>query len=326
MEVEFRGMRYPMTDLGEGVWEVTTEPKVEQGFNFYSLVIDGVKVNDPSSTLFRGSSSMLSGIEVPEDDGEFYEEKDVPRGETRVQRYWSEFEQEWRTCLVYTPAEYELKPDKKYPVVYIHHGGGEDEWGWTTMARMDIIMDNLIAARKAVPMIIVSPNSNLVNNGRMGPGGYSMEGMKPYREELFNNIIPFIEKNYRVIPDAEHRAMCGLSMGGGQTFYIGLNAPEMFSWIGVFSTGVFGGIREAKPLDLEQEIPGIYSDTRQFNANHKKFFITCGEQDPRIEPTKAIVAEMKEKGVDVQFASYPGDHEWRVWRKSLRDFAKMLFK
>lgn len=323
MAISIRGKVYPMTKLEDGFWETTSEALVP-GLHLYNLIIDGVSMIDPCSTTLNGSRSIVSGVEIPEFGVDFYLERDVPHGETRIERYWSEFEQAWRICQVYTPAEYELNPDKKYPVIYIQHGGGEDERGWPEMGLMDNILDNLIAEGKAVPMIAVSPNSNLVNNP--GRGGYNMEGMKPYKEELLNNIIPHIEKTYRVISDREHRAMCGLSMGGGQSFYIGLSSPEVFANIGVFSTGLFGGIQEAASLDLEKEAPGIFSDTEQFNKNRDVFFITCGNEDPRIEPTKKAVAQMKDNGVDVEFNSYPGAHEWQVWRYSLYEFAQKLFK
>ena len=133
-------------------------------------------------------------------------------------------------------------------------------------------------------------------------------------------------RRYRVKKDRKHRAMCGLSMGGGQSFYIGLRDPEVFSNVGVFSTGMFGGISGAANFDLEKEVPGMLTDTKTFNKQFDVFFITCGEQDPRIEYNKNIVKKMQDGGVEVKFNSYPGDHEWQVWRKSLHEFAQYLFK
>ena len=168
-------------------------------------------------------------------------------------------------------------------------------------------MDNLIAAGKARPMVVVSSNSNVRSrNGGFG-GGYSWEGMQTFRKELLENIIPFVEKNYKVRKDPKGRAMCGLSMGGGQSFYIGLRDPDVFANVGVFSTGMFGGIRGASNFDLEKEVPGILSDTHTFNKQFDVFFMTCGEQDPRIEYTRSIVKTMHDKSVEVRFKSYPGD-------------------
>ena len=325
MEIIIREKKYEMTQIGNGEWEVTTDPLVP-GLHLYNLIVDGVSMLDPNSRTYRGSRSMLSGIDIPEEGVDFYLPKDVPHGETRLERYWSEYEKAWRMCCVYTPAEYEQNPDKHYPVVYIQHGGGEDHMGWPEMGLMDNILDNLIAEGKAVPMIVVSPNSNLVTNGRVTPGGYNMEGMRPYMEELFNNIMPHIAKTYRILEGPKNTAMCGLSMGGGQTFYIGLNNPDKFANIGVFSTGLFGGINEAQDLDLENEVPGIYSQSKAFNKQHKVFFMTCGQQDPRIIPTEKTVQLMRDKGVKVEFNSYPGAHEWQVWRYSLYEFAQKIFK
>ena len=231
----------------------------------------------------------------------------------------------WRPLMVYTPAGYnESKQD--YPVVYIQHGGGEDHRGWMEQGRTAQIMDNLIAAGKAVPMIVVSANSNVQSrNGGMGRG-YNWQGMQTFRSELIDNVIPFVEKTYRVKKDRKSRAMCGLSMGGGQSFYIGLRDPEVFANVGVFSTGMFGGISGASNFDLEAEVPGMLTDTKTFNNQFDVFFLSCGEQDPRIEYTRNIVKKMRDGGVDVRFNSYPGDHEWQVWRKSLHEFAQYLFK
>jgi enterochelin esterase family protein len=162
-------------------------------------------------------------------------------------------------------------------------------------------------------------------NGGFG-GGYSWQGMQAFRSELIENVIPFVEKTYRVKKDRKSRAMCGLSMGGGQSFYIGLRDPEVFANVGVFSTGMFGGIQGASNFDLEKEVPGILTDTRTFNSQFDVFFMSCGEQDPRIDYTRNIVKKMQDGGVCVRFNSYPGDHEWQVWRKSLHEFAQYLFK
>ena len=254
-----------------------------------------------------------------------FDVQDVPHGEVRIVYYYSKVDESWRPLMVYTPAGYN-ESKQYYPVVYIQHGGGEDHRGWMEQGRAAQIMDNLIAAGKAVPMIVVSSNSNVHSrNGGMG-GGYSWQGMQTFRSELIENVIPFVEKTYRVKMDRKNRAMCGLSMGGGQSFYIGLRDPEVFANVGVFSTGMFGGIQGASSFDLEKEVPGMLTDTKTFNSLFDIFFLSCGEQDPRIEYTRSIVKKMRDGGVKVRFNSYPGDHEWQVWRKSLHEFAQYLFK
>ncbi|MBQ1693812.1 MAG: esterase, partial [Bacteroidales bacterium] len=168
------GKQYPMTKNADGIWEVTSEPQVP-GFHYYSLIVDGVKVADPSSQLFYGTGMMCSAIEIPEVGVDFYLPQDVPHGEIRMQRYWSDLTQSWRTCYVYVPAEYDQNPSKRYPVLYIYHGGGEDETGWAIQGRADIILDNLIAKKEAVPMLIVMDRGEaLVPNARMADGPRSM--------------------------------------------------------------------------------------------------------------------------------------------------------
>ena len=295
------------------------------GFHYYSLIIDGVSVADPASQTFYGCSRWSSAIEIPENGMEDFEVQNVKHGQVRTVYYFSKVEQAWRPLMVYTPAGYD-EGKENYPVVYIQHGGGEDHRGWMEQGRTAQIMDNLIAQEKAVPMIVVSANSNVhAVNGGFG-GGYSWQGMQTFRSELLESVIPFVEKTFRVKKERKSRAMCGLSMGGGQSFYIGLRAPEVFANVGVFSTGMFGGISGASNFDLEKEVPGMLTDTKTFNKQFDVFFISCGEQDPRIEYTRNIVKTMRDSGVEVKFNSYPGDHEWQVWRKSLHEFAQYLFK
>ena len=324
VQIDLCGTKYDMKKGDGGMWTVTTKPLVP-GFHYYFLIVDGVSVADPASQTFYGCSRWSSAIEIPENGMDDFEVQDVPHGEVRTVHYYSKVDEAWRPLMVYTPAGYN-ESRQAYPVVYIQHGGGEDHRGWMEQGRTAQIMDNLIAAGKAVPMIVVSSNSNVRSrNGGMG-GGYNWQGMQTFRSELLDNIIPFVEKNYRVKKDRKSRAMCGLSMGGGQSFYIGLRSPEVFANVGVFSTGMFGGIRGASNFDLEKEVPGILTDTKTLNKQLDVFFMTCGEQDPRIDYTLNIVKKMREGGVEVRFNSYPGDHEWQVWRKSFHEFAQYLFK
>ena len=324
VQIDLGGTKYDMKKSASGAWTLTTKPQVP-GFHYYSLIIDGVSVSDPASQTFYGCSRWSSAIEVKETGMADFEIQQVPHGEVRTVHYYSKVEETWRPLLIYTPAGYD-EGKQSYPVVYIQHGGGEDHRGWMEQGRTAQIMDNLIAAGKAVPMIVVSANSNVRSrNGGMG-GGYSWQGMQTFRSELIDNVIPFVEKNFRVKKDRKNRAMCGLSMGGGQSFYIGLRDPDVFANVGVFSTGMFGGISGASNFDLEAEVPGMLTDTKTFNNQFDVFFISCGEQDPRIEYTRSIVKKMRDSGVNVRFSSYLGDHEWQVWRKSLHEFVQYLFK
>ena len=312
----------------KGTWVVTTDP-LEPGFHYYSLVIDGMRVSDPASETFYGTGRMSSAIDIPEPGVDFYAIKDVPHGDLRHKNYFSKTTGTWRSLYIYTPPGYDNSDTEQYPVLYIMHGGGEDERGWTVQGKTDIILDNLIAEGKAKPMLVVIPNGNVSKPG-MAAGGYNDEAMAVFGEELIENIIPFIEKNYRVKPGSENRAISGLSMGGGQAFYTGLMNPDVFGSVGVFSTGLFGGI--ARPgagsasFDAESTIPGILTNPASFNKKLRLFYISVGEQDPRIEPTKKMVATFRDKGLNVGFSSFPGGHEWQVWRKSLHDFAQKIFK
>ncbi len=318
--------RYEMSKIESGGWTVVTEP-VEPGFHYYSLVIDGAVVADPASESFYGMGRMASGIDIPEKGLSFYDVKDVPHGDIRNRVYFSKTTQTWRRVNIYTPPGYDKSGKELYPVLYIQHGGGEDERGWAVQGKTDLILDNLIAEGKAKRMIVVIPNGNVSKPG-VRAGGYNDEAMAVFREELFENVIPFIESNYRVKPGADNRAIAGLSMGGGQAFYTGLRNTDMFANVGVFSTGLFGGIGRqpgSAEFDPESVIPGILSTSRAFNKKLKVFYISVGEQDPRIEPTRKLIETFRSKGLNVEFNSFPGGHEWQVWRKSLHDFAQKIF-
>ena len=317
-----------LTRQDNGVWTYTTPTPLTPELYSYSMNIDGVRVVDPAYSYVNRDVSTLSSIFIisnkNDDKGHYYSVNNVPHGNVSKVWFYSPTLGTNRRMTVYTPAGYDK--GKRYPVLYLLHGHGGDENAWSDLGRTVQIMDNLIAEGKAVPMIVVSSNSNVQNrNGGFG-GGYSWQGMQTFRSEMIDNIIPFVEKNYRVKKDRKNRAMCGLSMGGGQSFYIGLRDPEVFANVGVFSTGMFGGIQGASNFDLEKEVPGMLTDTKTFNKQFDVFFVSCGEQDPRISYTRDIVKKMRDGGVEVKFNSYPGDHEWQVWRKSLHEFVQYLFK
>jgi len=317
------GRLYDMTRDEQGQWTVKTAPQVP-GFHYYSLVIDGVKVADPASESFFGTSRMSSAIEIPEKGADFYEVKEVPHGALSSKYYYSNVSKGWRRLFVYTPPGYDANAKERYPVVYIQHGGGEDERGWAEQGKTDIILDNLIAEGKAKPMIVVISNGNISTGG--STGGYSSAGMAAFKQEITLNVVPFIDKTFRTVAKPANRALCGLSMGGGQSFYAGLESLDTFASIGVFSSGIFGGISSSATFDAEKEVPGLLSNAAAFNKKLALFFISVGEQDPRFAYTKKAVKTFQESGLNVAFASFPGDHEWQVWRKSLHDFAQRVFR
>jgi len=309
---------YEMEKDENGIWSVTTGP-LDPGFHYYSYIIDGVSVSDPASKAYFGYNRYMSGIEVPEKGLDFYDFKNVPHGEIRSISYYSDNLNSWRSLNIYVPFEY-ARNDKSYPVLYLQHGGGENEESWVVQGKVASIMDNLIAEGKVKEMLVV------MSDGRLPNTAYSQIGMDNFKIELIDHIIPFIEEIYRVVPSAEYRALAGLSMGGGQAFYVGLGNPDVFSSVGIFSSGIFGGIPTISSFNAENEIPGIYSDTENFNSSFELIYISCGETDQRIEATRKIIDEFREKGVQVTFSHFSGDHEWQVWRKSLHDFAQRIFK
>ncbi len=305
----------------DGTWMAHTKPLVP-GFHYYWFTLGGMDLSDPASKSYFGCGRMTSAIDIPEAGCHIYDIKEVPHGRVSIVTYYSKVRKAHATMYVYTPPSYAVGT-KRYPVLYLQHGGGEDESGWTLQGKTNYILDNLIAEGKAKEMIVVMSNGNITVPGT--GFGYSIQGMKGFEEELTEVIIPFVDKSFRTIPDKAHRALSGLSMGGGQSFFVGLQHTDLFSYIGVFSTGVFGGIRETKAFDAEASMPGLISQHDKYNKALKVFYISVGTDDPRLSSTRKAVSAMREAGLAITFNTFPGDHEWQVWRKSLHDFAQKLF-
>jgi enterochelin esterase-like enzyme len=289
-------------------------------------------VADPASDSFFGVSKMSSGIEIPEKGVDFYTVQDVPHGQVSSKWYFSKTTNAWRKFYIYLPPGYENNLDKKYPVLYLQHGGGEDETGWVKQGRVDIIMDNLIASGKAKPMLIVMENSNAVKpgeTGRSGMGGGTpgsnqwMSGPMTFKEVMINDLIPFIDKTFRTIPDRDHRAMAGLSMGGFLTVNTVFEYPAYFSFLGAFS----GGMRIAPEDDIKALYNGTLSDANVFNNKFNVFFQSIGTAEgpwPRVKQTNEI---LNKNGIkNVYYESEGTAHEWLTWRRSLNAFAPLLFK
>ncbi len=306
----------------DGTWMAHTKP-LAPGFHYYWLNVDGMDISDPNAVPYYGCGRWTSGIEVPDKDFDaLFTHEDAPKGQVHKVYYESSVRNAQKTLWVYTPAGYE-QGKKKYPVLYLQHGGGEDESGWVRQGLTNQILDELIAAGEAKEMIVVMANGTFNIPG--APFGYSIEGMKPFESEMINDIIPTVEKNFRVVKDRKGRAMAGLSMGGGQTFFVGLQHTELFSALGIFSTGVFGGIRETKAFDAEKAMPGLISNAHKYNRDLQTLYISVGTDDPRLTPTTKAVEDMKAKGLNIVFETFPGDHEWQAWRKSLYSFVQKIF-
>jgi enterochelin esterase-like enzyme len=314
----------------EGFWTVTTPPIVE-GFHYYFIYVDGVEMPDPGAQTFFGTARWISGIEIPSPVAEdaFYEIKDVPHGDVRSVLYFSKVIGKWRRCVVYTPPDYSTQTQKKYPILYIMPGYGEDESGWFTQGKGNVILDNLIAEKKAVPMVIVTEDqftalkpgeAPLVLGGRRPGGGRPSFGTygQTFTEVLFNDLIPFMESHYRILPGRENRAMAGLSMGGMQTFITTLPHLDKFAYIGGFSPGV--------PQNLFDE--GPLKDAAGFNKQVKLLWLGTGTVEKAGNPNIYVLHQALDKaGVkNTYYESNGTAHEWLTWRRDLNQFAPLLFK
>ena len=309
--------KYDMVKNSEGLWEVTTDSLTE-GFHYYSLLVDGLAIADPSSETFYGMGRMASGIEVPFKGDDYYALKDVPHGEISIKYYYSTVFNGWRRFYIYKPAGYDVNITEKYPVLYILHGGGEDERGWATQGKTDLILDNLIAANKAKPMLIVMPDGNV------NVQGFGENTLRMFEKELKLCIIPFVEKNYRAETSSGNRALAGLSMGGIQTLYVGMNNTDLFSYLGVFSSGWI--------LPLQSDLADKQNDFMKKNLdkiknNLKLLWIGIGgKEDIAYNNCQSMISKFKEMNLTYTYNDYPGGHTWPVWRNNLYNFAQLLFK
>ncbi len=312
------GKKYDLAKDTAGFWTGTTEP-ISRGFHYYSLIIDGLAVADPASETFYGMGRMASGIEIPDKDSEYYELKAVPHGDIRIKKYYSQAANDWREMYVYTPPGYD-QSELNYPVLYLLHGGGEDHRGWATQGRADLILDNLIAADKAVPMIIVMINGNV---GYQGIRGFGENALKAFENELKTAAIPFVEENFRVKTDAANRALAGLSMGGLQTLYAGVRNTDMFAHLGVFSSGWWSN----QPELSDPQYAYMAENAAVINKNLENFWISMGgEEDIAYANNKIMMGKFDERGIKYVYSEYAGGHSWPVWRHDLFGFAQLLFK
>ncbi|WP_374165031.1 alpha/beta hydrolase-fold protein [Arcticibacter sp. MXS-1] len=310
------GRPYDMVKDEEGVWKVTTD-SIGEGFHYYSLMIDGVALADPASETFYGMGRMASGIEIPFSGGDYYAEKDVPHGELRMKRYYSRQLNSWRRFFVYTPPGYDNNQQQKYPVLYLFHGGGEDERGWAMQGKADLILDNLIASGKAKPMLIV------MADGNVGAGAFGEQSLRAFENELKTALIPFVESNYRAETSAAGRALAGLSMGGLQTLYAGIKNSSMFSSLGVFSSGWFAGRDELSG----PQYSFIKDNAPAINSHLKSLWISMGgKEDIAYTNCKTMLSKFDELGLKYTYSEYPGGHTWPVWRNNLYNFAQVLFR
>ena len=317
VKLDIGGVKYPMKRDADGLWTGDSAPQ-DEGFHYYQFEVDGASVPDPGSLYYYGASRWGSGIEVPAHDGDFYALKDVPHGDVREVYYWSETNKQMRHCYIYTPPGYDKDKKKRYPVLYLQHGSGESEHGWTQQGKAGLIMDNLIAEGKAEEFIIVMDNGTWARPQGMQRGaGRPSNWADGFMNTLINDIIPMVDSRYRTKADRKYRAMAGLSMGGMQTKAITMKNPKVFSALGMFSGGVITAEEAAQ--------------TEGFKDAYDLVFISYGSHElknPRWgQNQEATTVELKASGMNAHFYVSPETaHEWQSWRRSLYQFAQLLFK
>ncbi len=292
--------------MADSTWMGTTEGPMDEGFHYYHLTIDGGVFNDPGTLNFYGSTRWESGIEIPAHDQDFYALKNVPHGFVQQVLFPSPSTNTSRRAFVYTPPDYGKDANKRYPVLYLQHGWGEDETAWSNQGRANLIMDNLIAEGKIKPFIIVM-TYGMTNEIKFGSGLRNFD-IKPFQTVLVDELIPYIDAQFNTIADQAHRAMAGLSMGGMETKMITLNRPEVFSHFALLSGGVYA------PEDIKNK-PEV-----------KLIFLSCGSKEFPDGIKKSVTA-LKDAGFNaVSYISENTAHEFLTWRRSLYQLAPLLFK
>jgi len=332
------GPKVDMEKQADGFWTVTTTPLVP-GLHYYVINIDGADASDPGSKAFFGGSRYTSAVEVPEAGSTYYSIQNVPHGQVREVWYESKVTGSWRHAMVYLPPEYEAQAKKRYPVLYLQHGGGEDETGWIRQGHANAILDNLIATGEAKPMVVVMAYGYARRAGAPAPdlsgptmgtpqGAQARDEMaKTFEDDVTQALIPFIDTSFRTLADRDHRAMAGLSMGGFQTFQITTRHLDLFSHIGGFS-GI-GGMLEDREIDLKTDFNGVFADPAAFAKKVHLVYFGVGTAEPERFRTRiqGLHAALTEAGVAHVYWESPGtDHEWQTWRRNLKDFMPRLFR
>jgi enterochelin esterase family protein len=359
--LDLAGIKYPLTKGDDGAWVGVSNPQ-DEGFHYYQIIVDGAQVPDPGSLFFYGASRWGSGIEIPAKDEDFYALKSVPHGQLREILFPSKTSPTPIRAYVYTPPDYDKNPSKRYPVLYLQHGAGEDETGWGNQGHAGLTMDNLIAEGKAKPLIIVMANGGGIGGpgggpgrapaivlggaapsgpppaaspsagpgapapapgaapgapgarGPAGPGGPGGRGFNfsAFEHLLLDELIPYVDANFRTIADQPHRAMAGLSMGGMQTRTITMAHLDKFAYIGIFSGGSIA------PADI--------ANLASFKKTEKLVFVSYGGRENGAAG-KTNVEALKQAGINsVYYESPQTAHEWESWRRSLNQFAPLLFQ
>ena len=323
----------PLQKDDRGVWSVTTDP-LRPDFYGYNFTVDGVRVTDPKNPMIKlGIATNESTFFVPGEEAAFEDNRLVPHGEIRQVWYQSSTLDMQRRMHIYTPPGYD-NGKERYPVFYLLHGGGDEDSGWSSIGRAGFIMDNLLAAKKAKAMIVVMPNGSLHRPANMPaatPGATQSPEViaanaalqERFTSELLKDVVPFVEKNYRVLAGREHRAIAGLSMGGGQTLRTVMSNPDKFAYVGVWSSGV----REEARADFEKRNAAFLESSDKVNKLVKVFSISVGDHDPLASVgAKNLTELLNQRGIKNEFHMSSGGHTWINWRQYLNQYAQVLFR
>ena len=329
VQVSIVNVPFDMVKGNDGVWTYTSEPQ-DKGYHNYWMIVDGVIVIDPATNAFMGYGHMCNGFEIPDPDGSFYQIKDVPHGNVLIENYYSKVAKSWRHIFIYTPPEYEKNISTRYPVLYLRHGGGEDERVWIEMGRTNLILDNLIAEGKIKPFIVVmetsavgpampmpprtgtpvagAPAAGVPTAGAPGAAPRPRFSTEAYANVMINDMIPWVDSNFRTLADQAHRAMSGLSMGGMYTKSITLAHLDKFAYIGLFSGG------NIAPAEISDK------------SKVKLVYMSYGSREPGSNGVKNAADVLQQAGIKSAYYISPlTAHEWQSWRRSLREFAQLLF-
>ena len=360
----------PMTKDKDGNWSVTLPPTV-MGFHYYWFNVDGVRMNDPGSRTFLGYNRETSGIEIPDPQQissdlvtapvvPFYApHKDTPQGQLHEHWYRSAIAGQWRRCVVYTPAAYHdaANAGNRYPVLYLQHGAGEDEYGWSRQGNINFILDNAIhgstssffarpgGGPKSKEMIVVMDNG-YATYAAPGPDkrdpsesflpSFLSSGVEAFGAVLVNELIPMIDSTYRTLADRDHRAMAGLSMGGMQTMAVTMAHLDKFSYIGTFSGAQFARPRSSSgsaadsqpPFDPKTAYGGAFADAAAFNGKVRLLWMGTGTAEVEMsESLRENAEKLRAAGIKLAEFHFPGvAHEWQTWRLCLNRFVPLLFQ
>ena len=334
VQVSIVNVPFDMVKGNDGVWTYTSEPQ-DKGYHNYWMIVDGVIVIDPATNAFMGYGHMCNGFEIPDPDGSFYQIKDVPHGNVLIENYYSKVAKSWRHIFIYTPPDYEKNSSTRYPVLYLQHGGGEDERVWIEMGRTNLILDNLIAEGKIKPFIVVmetsavgpampmpprtgtpvagapaagAPTAGAPTAGAPGAAPRPRFSTESYANVMLNDMIPWVDSNFRTLADQAHRAMSGLSMGGMYTKSITLAHLDKFAYIGLFSGG------NIAPAEISDK------------SKVKLVYMSYGSREPGSNGVKNAADVLQQAGIKSAYYISPlTAHEWQSWRRSLREFAQLLF-